>query len=321
MRAISCILVLSLSLPIGASASTITPAESNPTYTETIVDDVGNSFQLIYSSESTESTSNSHAALYNSSGDLVQETYTYPSENRVVEYIYSTPNTRNSTSDTGTTSVKEYVYSDLICEVPDIETSTDKNTQINEEDVPQYYAKVPFPVFNSEDWAHIDHWPAASASPYAIDLYSMNYDQEPDSHRFAKTNVDLPAKTALTTVVGLLGNFIRTGGITISAVVRSFGAAIVTVAGKQIINKPMDGSTCYSTQKILYAPVIEGYNIYPGAYITKLWLVTMNAVTQTSSVTIAQRGYKYSHQPSPDDLMYAARHYFTDWARANGYHK
>ena len=37
--------------------------------------------------------------------------------------------------------------------------------------------------------------------------------------------------------------------------------------------------------------------------------------------TQVQEAYEYSPQPSANDLMYAARHYFTDWAQQNGYEK
>lgn len=30
----------------------------------------------------------------------------------------------------------------------------------------------------------------------------------------------------------------------------------------------------YSTQKILYAPIVNGNNVFTDAYITKLWLIS-----------------------------------------------
>lgn len=312
-RFISGALALTLSFSLGVPAFAANPVDQAPSYTETITDDNGNSYNLVYDAESNDPLSDTHAALYDSNGTLLQETYVYPADDRVVEYCYTTSTSRSAPN------VTEYSYSSLISSVSVTEAPSNNEQIAIDEDAPQYNANVPFPVFNDDDWALVNHWPAASASPYPINLYSMNYDEEPDSNRFERKTLSLPAKIAITTAAGILGGFITTGGITLAIVVRAFGAAIVTQGTQQVINKAIKGSVCYSTQKILYAPVVEGYNIYPGAYITKLWLVAENALENKTTISLAQSAYEYSPQPSEEDLMFAARHYFTDWAQQNGY--
>ena len=49
--------------------------------------------------------------------------------------------------------------------------------------------------------------------------------------------------------------------------VKAFGTVIVEGAIVDMIT----GEVCFSTQKVRYAPVINGKNIFTDAYITKRW--------------------------------------------------
>ncbi len=312
-------LVVAISLSMAVSAFALENndnTEPSISRTEEIVDSEGNSFELVYSVAENTAEADSYAALYHD-GVLLQETYVFPTENRVVEYDHTT----SIFGATGSSPlVTEYVYSDLFSALPEVET--DESFEIDEDYAAQFEVNVPFPVFSSEGgWTLVNSWPAAPASPYPIDLYTRNYDDEPDQNRFERKTLSFPAKVAVTTVAGVLAGFITTGGITVAIVVRAFGAAIIKEGTQQVINRKIEGAVCYSTQKIRYAPVVEGYNIYPNAYITKLWLVAENALTQKTDISLANAAYEYSPQPSQEDLMFAARHYFTDWAQSNGYTK
>lgn len=291
---------------------------------ETWVDENGNTVLLNYSVDSDSQGSSSHAALY-INGVLAQETYVSPNTNSVTEYIYpidetteSELRTKDQIQENVNPVITEYQYTDLI---NDISTTVaeETNTVENEASTNEMKSTVPFPVFVSSGWAKIDHWDAAPASPYAIDLYMRNYDDEPDLHPFEKKQLSFAAKVAVTTVAGVLASFLTTGGITLAVVLKAFGAAIIKNGTQEVINKAIKGTVCYSTQKISYAPVVEGYNIYPNAYMTRLWLVAGDAVTGGKNYTLLRDAYEYSPQPSTTDLMYAARHYFTDWANNNGY--
>lgn len=102
-------------------------------------------------------------------------------------------------------------------------------------------------------------------------------------------------------------------------VLKAFGAAVITVGGKEVIRGEIKGTVCYSTQKIRYAPVVVGYNIYPDAYITKLWMVAENALTGQTMLELARPAYEYNYHGDPVEIMFAARHDFTDWADSYGY--
>ena len=306
-RLVSLTVVFALLLSISVTAFAASPNNNEVQKTEIITDDTGNTFKLTYSIKTN---SDTHAALYDSNGILLQETFVYPVKNRIVEYQYHSQTTL-AFNDSYSATAKEYIYSDLISAAPAAELSPDESQNFSMIDTPQYQANIPFPVFNDEEWSLVNHLPPAPASPYSIDLYAMNYDQEPDSNRFSRKTLNLPAKIALTTLAGILAGFLTTGGITTWIVLRSLGAAVITQGAQYIINNAIQGSVCYSTQKILYAPVVEGYNVYPNAYITKLWLVSENAVTDKTTITLARESYQYSHKPTQEELMYAARGYFT----------
>lgn len=320
-RIVSGTLVLALFLSNGVPTLAASTNNSKLSGSEIISDAAGNTFKLTYSVDSLTPDSASQAALYDSEGTLLQKTYVYPSENRVLEYSYTNFSAYSSNDTASPVSVTEYSYSDLISNIPIEEPSIQNAPGFLQEDTCQYQANVPFPIFNDDEWSYVNHLPPALSSPYSIDLYAMNYDQEPDLHRFEKKSLSLPAKIAITTIAGILAGFITTGGITVATVVRAFGAAIITQGTQQVINKPIKGAVCYSTQKILYAPVVEGYLIYSDAYITKLWLIAENALEGKTTISLAKGDYKFNYMPTQEELMYSARGYFTAWAQGSGYTK
>lgn len=314
-RMVSFALTGALCISMGATA--FAAGNNNPlSSSETWTDEEGNSVKLVYSVEDSFAGADSHAALY-VNGVLTQESYVSPKNDTVVEYDYSISATGET--EKSNAQIKEYVYSDLVQNI--ITPVVEEPIIENEEGDVSTYVSVPFQKFDSEGWALVDRWGPASASPYAVSLYARNVDEEPDLHPFEKKQLNFAAKVAITTIAGVLGGFLVTGGITVALVVKAFGAAVIKEGTQYVINKAIKGTVCYSTQKIRYAPVVEGYNIYPKAYMTKLWLVAGNAYTGGKTYTLIQEAYEYDPQPSASDLMYAARHYFTDWAQQNGYGK
>lgn len=312
-RMISFILISALCISMG---NNVFAAKNNTplSWSETWTDEDGNNVKLVYNVADSSVDADSHAALY-MNGIITQESYVSPKTDTVIEYDYSISTTEESEKNNA--QIKEYLYSNL---VQNIITPAIENTIIEDEESDiSAYVSVPFPKFNSAGWVLVNHWAAASASPYAISLYARNIDSEPDLHPFEKKQLNFAEKVAVTTIAGVLAGFLSTGGITVAIVAKAFGAALIKEGTQYVINKAIKGTVCYSTQKIGYAPVVEGYNIYPNAYLTKLWLVAGNAYTGGKNLTQLQEAYEYNPQPSTTDLMYAARHYFTDWAQQNGY--
>lgn len=297
-------------------ASTAFAAESKSllSASESWTDEDGNQLELVYSVDDSSPNADSHAALY-VNGVLIQESYASPKENVVKEYDYSVSLMGDKSN---RPRVQEYVYSELVQNINTL--TTDDIVEYEADSNISAYVSVPFPKFYPEGWSLVERWDAAaSANPYAISLYASNVDEEPDLHPFEKKEISFAAKVAATTIAAVLGQFILTGAITIAIVLKAFGAALIKEGTQYVLNKSVKGTVCYSTQKVRYAPVVEGYNIYPSAYITKLWMVAGNAYTGGKNFTLAQEAYEYSPQGSTTDLMYAARRYFTDWAQQNGY--
>ena len=59
-----------------------------------------------------------------------------------------------------------------------------------------------------------------------------------------------------------------------SRFVKAFGTVIVEGAIVDMIT----GEVCFSTQKVIYAPVINGKNIFTDAYITKRYTITYDKI-------------------------------------------
>ena len=63
------------------------------------------------------------------------------------------------------------------------------------------------------------------------------------------------------------------------------------------------GEVCFSTQKVRYAPVINGKNIFTDAYITKRYTITYDKITGRMSYSINNASYK------SDNVTEAIEHY------------
>lgn len=227
---------------------------------ETWVDENGNKYELVYTVENKAIDADSHAVLYEN-GSKIQESFVFPQENTVVEYNYNV-NIVNRVLNQEKINIERYSYSDLVQSIDSKTKISDDNLSAEFQGKATTYSNVPFTKFSTDGgWTLIDKWNASSASPYAVKLYSRNYDDEPDLHPFEKKQLNFAAKVAITTVAGVLAGFVATGGITVAVVVKAFGAAIIKEGTQQVINKSIKGTVCYSTQKIRYAPVVEGYNI------------------------------------------------------------
>lgn len=63
------------------------------------------------------------------------------------------------------------------------------------------------------------------------------------------------------------------------------------------------GEVCFSTQKVRYAPVINGKNIFTDAYITKRYTITYDKITGRMSC----RSYKSNRGDSPSMIVLNAQ--------------
>ena len=64
---------------------------------------------------------------------------------------------------------------------------------------------------------------------------------------------------------------------------------------------------CFSTQKVRYAPVINGKNIFTDAYITKRYTITYDKITGRMSYSINNASYKSNRGDSPSMIVLNAQ--------------
>ena len=116
-------------------------------------------------------------------------------------------------------------------------------------------------AFSTEGWSYVLRVPsnASIVGSKPCTVYSRNYDDEPDLHRYNGKQIKLGAGTAVGAVVSVVAAFI-TGQVTVGTIVMALGSSIVADA----ITNAISGTVCFSTQKIRDAPVINGTNIFPG---------------------------------------------------------
>lgn len=310
-------MVSSFVLPTLATGTT--NAFEEISWSDSFYDAQGNEVEIFMGTPSAHE-ADTYVSVY-VNGDLNQETYVYSAEDKIVTFSYLSSNANtHSTGNTEQVLCEEFIISDLVHSVEQENIITEK---AEVENLNVYDLSVPFPVFNSEDWALIDHLPSTSNQPFSLDLYSLNYDEEPYNNPMMETELNFSTHTPISTIVGAIRDFIEFAAekIDIKDILINFGVDIILSNGEEVIAQDLEGTTAYSTQKILYAPVIDGYNIYPSAYITKLFLVGYNVYTVTPMAKLIDNNYDYYPQPSTMDLMIAARNYFTDWARGSGYLK
>ena len=67
------------------------------------------------------------------------------------------------------------------------------------------------------------------------------------------------------------------------------------------------GEVCFSTQKVRYAPVINGKNIFTDAYITKRYTITYDKITGRMSYSINNASYKSNRGDGPSMIVLNAQ--------------
>lgn len=280
-------LVLSLALPVFAqdaapsnlnSESSIAEFEAafpaDFSYETAYVDALGNEGNIKFDIKNSET----FVEVY-VNGVLTQRAYASPDSN-VVLWTEYTGQTRAVQAD----SLRSCFYTDIVSDVaPD-----NQKSQI---------AVAPYAAnFDPEEWAYLMTRPSnpmiSGSKPCTI--YYHNYDDEPDQNRYSGKKVAADAGTAVSVIVSVLAAFL-TGGVTIGTIVVALGSAIVA----DVISKSITGTVCFSTQKILYAPVIDGINIFPDAYITKRWVVISDTVNKTETLELdnPEHSYNRGHDP------------------------
>lgn len=290
-RLLTLLLSCTLAISMVPSAFAVSMHKDN-TWNDCFTDSQGNSIELVFSNAPSNG-ADTQVTLY-VNDVLNQESYVYSDENKVLTYLYSETTDEQPMSIMHAPICQEYTLSDIMQTlVPDEGNFSEES--MGDEPL-MYRVNVPFPVFNSEGWAYVDHLPASSVAsqPYSIDLYRRNYDEEPDQNRFEKANVNFAANTPVSTIASALFNFINyiTEKISVKDIIKTFAVDIILNKGDEVIAQDMKGLTCYSTQKILYAPVVEGYNIYPSAYMTRLYLVSVRAVDEKTQIKLISNNYK-----------------------------
>jgi hypothetical protein len=146
-------------------------------------------------------------------------------------------------------------------------------------------------IFSPEGWNFLMNRPsnAMISGSKPCSIYSKNYDDEPDQNRYSGKQIKAGVGTAVSVIVSLVATFI-TGGVTVNTIIVSLGSAIVS----DVITSAISGNVCFSTQKIRYAPVIDGMNIFPDAYITKRWVIISDTVHRTESIKLDNAEYQYN---------------------------
>lgn len=134
------------------------------------------------------------------------------------------------------------------------------------------------------------------------ELYFMNYDEEPDSHLYSGTQAKFSKGTAIGIVVSVLATFIQ-GSVTVSGIVVALGSAIVS----DFLAKKADGIVYFSTQKIKYAPIINGQYVWYDAYITKRWVIIDNSITGARTIKLDNESYASNKGQTPGQIAFNAQ--------------
>lgn len=205
---------------------------------------------------------------------LTQRAYSSPDDDLIL-WVEYTATTRTTTD----LDVESCAYSDMISDV------TFENTEKEEE--PESYSTVFYP----EGWTFLMTRPsnAMISGSKPCSVYYRNYDEEPDQNRYSGKQIKAGVGTAVSVIVSLVATFI-TGGVTVEGIIIALGSGIAS----DVITQAITGTVCFSTQKIRYAPVIEGINIFTDAYITKRWVVVSDTVNKTETVKLDDAEYQYN---------------------------
>lgn len=152
-------------------------------------------------------------------------------------------------------------------------------------------------AFDTSGWSYYGYYPATPSyyGSKPCRLYFYNFDEDPYDNRYLVKNVSAGIGTPISIIAGTLGMFL-TGGITLPGILATLGTAVVA----DVITNAISGEVCYSTQKIQYAPVIAGVNIFADAYITKRYVVTYNKLNGNRSYSLDREAYDFNRGETPD---------------------
>ncbi len=151
--------------------------------------------------------------------------------------------------------------------------------------------------FDTSGWSYYAYYPATPSyfGSKPCTLYFYNYDENPYDNPYLAKNISAGIGTPVSIVVGLMAAFL-TGGITFQAIIATFGSAVIA----DVITNSISGTICYSTQKIRYAPVISGVNIFNDAYITKRFVITYDKLNGGRSYFLDRESYEFNRGERPD---------------------
>ncbi len=133
-------------------------------------------------------------------------------------------------------------------------------------------------------------------------LYTKNYDEEPDLHKFMAKNISCGSGTPVGIVIGLVTCF-ASGSITPLAIILTIGGAISC----DIITNTISAEVCLSTKKILYAPIINNTNIFPDAYITEKYLITHDYLRNIDNAKLVDSCYSSNRGQTPGGIAFNAQ--------------
>ena len=151
-------------------------------------------------------------------------------------------------------------------------------------------------AFDKSGWAYYGYYQASPvyANSKPCTLYFYNYDENPYDNRYLAKNISVGVGTPVSIVVGLIGSFL-TDKITAITIITAFGASVIA----DVITNAISGQICYSTQKIRYAPVISGVNIFTDAYITKRYVITYDNLNGNMSCILDREAYDFNRGETP----------------------
>lgn len=245
-----------------------------------------------------------YESFYNTEGQLVEIKITQLSNGNIVEVyldgvitqivtadydkdLLSLQNIASSSSllsNSQMSSIQEFKISDFVCD-------SERN-----------YSQLSTP--DLEDWAFYRSYPPTPLIDGAkgCDLYVRNYDEEPDLHRYNGKSVQFTAGTAVGIIASVLSVFLS-GNVTISSILVALGTAVVADA----ISKAIDGDVCFSTKKILYAPIVGGQWIFGDAYITERWVIIYDYLKKVETFELDDPSYQSNRGTTPSEIAVNAQ--------------
>lgn len=253
--------------------------------TETYMDELGNTIALEYGVDGEDS----YSVVY-VNGVLSQKAYINPIKNEIIYEDYSKSTTFRGNDSLHSPSIHKYSYSDFVTE----KTTSVENTR----------SIIKPLAWNPAGWTYYGHYDPSPiyTGAKATDLYTKNYDSAKNLHKFSQRNITLGVGTPISVAVGLVAVFVM-GDITAKAILVSIGAAIIS----DIITNAVSGAVCFSTQKILYAPIVSGINVFTDAYITKLWLISKDNYSGRETFNLANESYESNRGQRPDQIAINAQ--------------